>query len=120
MPSKDKIREQIAYGVSPQDVAAYHGISMKVLLRDYKDIVFTAAIDLDVEVARMFYQIAMGAEIGGNMQACINWLKSRCQWDKLKDKAELPTEDKSISKVIIETLQAGIDPDTLDDDDDSE
>lgn len=110
---KHKIKEQIAFGIAPAEVAAYHRMPLKQLMREYGDIVARAAIDLDVEVARTFYALAVGQETEGNAQACINWLKSRGQWDKLKDRSELPTEDKTISKVVIETLSHDTDVDAL-------
>lgn len=120
MDTKSKIKEQIAFGIPPKDVAAYHGMSLKELIKNYQDIVYTAAVDLDVEVARKFYQIAMGMDTDGNMQACVNWLKSRCQWDKLMDRRELPSEEKSIQKVVIETLSAETNTEDLQDGSDIE
>jgi len=79
-----EVRQMVTTGILVNDIAKYLDIPKDELLLEYSDIINKGAVDYTVQVAKALYELAMG----GNLQACIYWLKTVGKWEQLAEQVD--------------------------------
>ncbi|HTB11905.1 MAG TPA: hypothetical protein VK752_10050 [Bryobacteraceae bacterium] len=64
-----------AYGIEPDDIAKYLGLSVKTLLKYHAKDISRAKVEANMKVNKTLFEMAIG---GGAVAATIFWSKTRC------------------------------------------
>ncbi len=70
------IKAMAGYGIPHKDIARVHGVSEKTLRKHCKEELVAGGIEATAAVAKSLYNLA----VGGNVAACIFWMKARAGW----------------------------------------
>ncbi len=70
------IKAMAGYGIPHKDIARVHGVSEKTLRKHCKEELVAGGIEATAAVAKSLFNLA----IGGNVAACIFWMKARAGW----------------------------------------
>ncbi len=102
-----KVKALVRSGTQAVDICKYLGITSEQLFIDYSDIMHTALIDRNIEVAQKVYDIAME----GNLTACQFWLKNLGKWEEYSKTIPEIRKDDVFEAIKIQILP-GLDIET--------
>lgn len=74
-----QVKSLAAVGTEPDDIARYLGVSLKTLLKYYKDEIFRGPLEANVKVNKTLLEMACD---GQTPVATIYWSKARCRWNE--------------------------------------
>jgi hypothetical protein len=81
-PTEDQrrhVRSLAAVGTEPDDIARYLHVSLKTLLKYYKEEIFRGPLEANAKVGKTLLEMACD---GQTPVATIYWSKARCRWNE--------------------------------------
>jgi len=96
-PTKEttkQVKEYSQYGVTQEKIASSLGISVKTLMKHYKETVRTSSLVLGAEIAGLLVKSCRD----GNVQAQIFFMKTRMGWREI-DRTVAEDEAKKVKSI---------------------